>query len=169
MKIGITLGLKSNTESIWTNGIKQNVLMLVDLLRRSKKNYEICILNIFDIDFTEKPYYLKDIDVFYVKDKFMEMDLIISMGGQILDSDLKKFRENGDKKVVSYKCGNNYVLSMEEILFGESKNGGEFEQEIDELWYVPQQYEVNNGYYKTLHRTNALMVPFLWNQKFFLH
>lgn len=166
MKIGITLGLKSNTESIWTNGIKQNVLMLVDLLKRSKKDYEICILNIFDIDFTEKPYYLKDIDVFYVKDKFMEMDLIISMGGQILDSDLKKFRESGDKKVVSYKCGNNYVLSMEEILFGESKNGGEFEQEIDELWYVPQQYEVNNGYYKTLHRTNALMVPFLWNQKF---
>ena len=37
-------------------------------------------INIFDVDFTEKPYYLKDIDIFYVKDKFMEMDLIISMG-----------------------------------------------------------------------------------------
>ncbi len=24
MKIGITLGLKDNKESIWTNGIKQN-------------------------------------------------------------------------------------------------------------------------------------------------
>lgn len=166
MKIGITLGLKTNNESIWTNGIKQNVLMLVDLLKRSKKKYEICILNIFDVDFTTKPYYLKDIDIFYVKDKFMEMDLIISMGGQMLDSDLKKFRESGDKKVVSYKCGNNYVLSMEEILFSESSSTGEFEQELDELWYVPQQHEANNGYYRTLHRTNALMVPFLWNQKF---
>ena len=55
---------------------------------------------------------------------------------------------------------------MEEILFSEGSNTGEFEQELDELWYVPQQHEVNNGYYKTLHRTNALMVPFLWNQKF---
>jgi hypothetical protein len=39
MKIGITLGLKDNKESIWTNGIKQNVLILVNLLKKSSKNY----------------------------------------------------------------------------------------------------------------------------------
>jgi hypothetical protein len=38
MKIGITLGLKDNKESIWTNGIKQNVLMLVHLLNNSEEN-----------------------------------------------------------------------------------------------------------------------------------
>lgn len=166
LKIGITLGLKDNKESIWTNGIKQNVLMLVHLLKNSKKNYEVCILNIFNVDFTEKPSYLKDIDIFYFNDKFMEMDLLISMGGQILDSDAKKFKENKDKKIVSYKCGNNYVLSMEEILFKESKTGSEIEQEIDELWYVPQQDEVNRGYYTTLHRTNSIIVPFVWHPKF---
>lgn len=37
LKIGITLGLKSITESIWTNGIKQNVLMLVHLLKNSSE------------------------------------------------------------------------------------------------------------------------------------
>ena len=153
-------------ESIWTNGIKQNVLMFTHLLKNSKKNYEVCILNIFDVDFTEKPSYLKDIDIHYFKDKFMDMDLIIVMGGQVLDSDLKKFRESGNKKVVSYKCGNNYVLTMEEILFKETKTNGEFEQEIDELWYVPQQDEVNRGFYRTLHRTNSLIVPFIWHQKF---
>lgn len=166
LKIGITLGLKDNKESIWTNGIKQNVLMLVHLLKKSNKNYEVCILNIFNVDFTEKPSYLKDIDIFYFNDKFMEMDLLISMGGQILDSDAKKFKENKDKKIVSYKCGNNYVLSMEEILFKESKTGSEIEQEIDELWYVPQQDEVNRGYYTTLHRTNSIIVPFVWHPKF---
>lgn len=166
LKIGITLGLKNNKESIWTNGIKQNVLMLVHLLKKSNKNYEVCILNIFNVDFTEKPSYLEDIDIFYFNDKFMEMDLLISMGGQILDSDAKKFKENKDKRIVSYKCGNNYVLSMEEILFKESKTGSEIEQEIDELWYVPQQDEVNRGYYTTLHRTNAIIVPFVWHPKF---
>ena len=29
LKIGITIGLKDNKESIWTNGIKQNVLMFI--------------------------------------------------------------------------------------------------------------------------------------------
>jgi hypothetical protein len=166
LKIGITLGLKSNTETIWTNGIKQNVLMLVHLLKNSKKNYEVCILNIFDVDFTVKPSYLKDIDIYYFNDKFMEMDLIVSMGGQILDSDAEKFKQDKNKKIVSYKCGNNYVLTMEEILFKESKYGAEVEQVIDELWYVPQQDEVNRGYYTTLHRVNALIVPFIWHQKF---
>ena len=37
LKIGITLALKSLDESIWTNGMKQNVLMLAHLLKQSKK------------------------------------------------------------------------------------------------------------------------------------
>ena len=166
LKIGITLALSSNNESIWTNGIKQNVLMLAHLLKNSDKNYEVCILNIFDVDFTEKPSYLKDLDIHFFNDKFMEMDLIILMGAQVQESQLKKFRENDDKKVVSYKCGNNYVIAMEEIIFKGSEDGGVYEQEIDELWYIPQQDEVNKGFYPILHKTNSIIVPFIWHQKF---
>jgi hypothetical protein len=166
LKIGITLALSSNNESIWTNGIKQNVLMLAHLLKNSDKNYEVCILNIFDGDFTEKLSYLKDLDIYFFNDKFMEMDLIILMGAQVQESQLKKFRENDDKKVVSYKCGNNYVIAMEEIIFKGSEDGGVYEQEIDELWYIPQQDEVNKGFYPILHKTNSIIVPFIWHQKF---
>lgn len=78
----------------------------------------------------------------------MEMDLIMVMGAQVFDSHLKEFRKSGkNKKVISYKCGNNYVLTMEEILFKDESDGGEYEQEIDELWYIPQQDEVNRGYH----------------------
>ena len=166
LKIGITLALSSSDESIWTNGIKQNVLMLAHLLKNSDKNYEICILNTVKIDFTQKPSYLKDLDIEFFNDKYMEMDLIIVMGAQVHDSDLKKFRESGDKKVVSYKCGNNYVIAMEEIIFKGNEDSGVYEQEIDELWYIPQQDEVNKGFYPILHKTNSIIVPFIWHQKF---
>lgn len=166
LKIGITLGLESNKESIWTNGVKQNVLMLTHLLKNSKNNYEVCILNIFDVDFSTKPDYLEDVNIYNFKDKFMEMDLIISMGAQVSDEDLKKFRSSGDKKVVSYKCGNNYVTTMEQILFNQNNEPLFTEMEIDELWYVPQQDESNRGYYTTLHRTKAIVVPFIWHPKF---
>jgi hypothetical protein len=166
LKIGITLALSSSDESIWTNGIKQNVLMLAHLLKNSDKNYEICILNTVKIDFTEKPSYLKDLDIQFFNDKYMKMDLIIVMGAQVHDSDLKKFRESGDKKVVSYKCGNNYVIAMEEIIFKGNEDSGVYEQEIDELWYIPQQDEVNKGFYPILHKTNSIIVPFIWHQKF---
>jgi hypothetical protein len=168
MKIGITLGLKDNKESIWTNGIKQNVLMLVHLLKNSKKNYQVYILNTMDVDFTERPSYLDGIDIVYFNDHFLDMDLLICMGAQVFDHQLETFKRSGkNKKVVSYKCGNNYVIHMENILFRPSEDKSfQYEKQYDEIWYVPQQDEVNSGLYKTLYRTNALAVPFIWSEKF---
>ncbi len=137
MKIGITLGLKDNKESIWTNGIKQNVLMLVHLLKNSEKKYDVCILNSMNVDFTEKPSYLDGIDIHYFNDKFLEMDLLIVMGAQIFDYQLETFKKSGsNKKVVSYKCGNNYVIHMENILFKPSEDKKfQYEKQYDEIWY----------------------------------
>jgi hypothetical protein len=165
LKIGITLALKENNESIWTNGIKQNVLMLVDLLKKSQNNYEVCILNTINLDWSTKPYYLTDIDIFNFKDKFMEMDLLIVMGAQINNTDILKFKEDKNKRIISYKCGNNYILNVEDILFKEEKIL-QLERDYDELWYIPQLHENNHGYYHTVYRTNSLVVPFLWDAKY---
>jgi hypothetical protein len=168
LKIGITLSLKTTNESIWTNGIKLNVLNLVRLLKRSKKEYEVCILNTVKLDWSTKPDYLKGIDIYFFDEKFKEMDLIISMGAQVDETHLKKFKEKQDKKVIGYKCGNNYVVTMENILFKEPEKNTiyQYEKEFDEIWYIPQQHETNYGFYRTLYRTNAIMVPFVWDNKF---
>jgi hypothetical protein len=170
IKIGITLGLKDNKESIWTNGIKQNVLMLIRLLKNSNKNYQVKLLNTIELDWSEKPGYLKDVDVCNFKDNYMDMDFIIVMGAQIHNDEIKKFKESGNKKVVSYKCGNNYVITMENILFKDDNEPKSFqyEEDYDEVWYIPQQDEVNRGFYKTLYRTNSFIVPFVWHNQYLL-
>jgi hypothetical protein len=170
LKIGITIGLKDNKESIWTNGIKQNVLMLHRLLKNSTKEYEIKLLNTIEVDWSTKPTYLNDINICTFKDNFMDMDLLIVMGAQISNSDIKKFKTDPNKKVISYKCGNNYVITMENILFKEEEEGKlhQFEEDYDEVWYIPQQDEVNKGFFKTLYRTNAFIVPFVWHNQYLL-
>ena len=170
LKIGITLGLKDEKESIWTNGIKQNVLMLIHLLNNSELNYEITLLNTFKFDYTKKQSYLKDINIEFFEDKYLDMDLIVVMGAQVHNYQIEEFRKSGDhKKVVAYKCGNNYVIAMENILFGENPDKKyQFNEDYDEIWYIPQQDEVNRGFYHTLYRTNAFIVPFIWHQKFLL-
>jgi hypothetical protein len=170
LKIGITIGLKDNKESIWTNGIKQNVLMLHRLLKNSTKEYEIKLLNTIEVDWSTKPTYLNDIDICTFKDNFMDMDLIIVMGAQISNSDIKKFKSDPNKKIISYKCGNNYVITMENILFKEEEEGKfhQFEEDYDEVWYIPQQDEVNKGFFKTLYRTNSFIVPFVWHNQYLL-
>ena len=166
LKIGITLGLKSNTESIWTNGIKLNVLILLRMLKKSKKNYEVCILNTIEVDWSVKPSYLKDVEIYNFRDKFQEMDFLIVMGAQVSEADLMLFKKDNNKKVVSYKCGNNYILHAESVLFKESESkNSQYERQFDEVWYIPQQHETNNGYYHTLYRTNSLIVPFVWDSQ----
>lgn len=167
LKIGITLGLKTNTESIWTNGIKQNVLTLSHLLKRSNNNYQVTILNTIKVDWSEKPSYLKDYDICYFDEKYLDMDLIIVMGAQVESEKIKKFKSiKNDNKVISYKCGSNYILTTESVLFGKEDKWSEFENYFDEVWYIPQQHETNLGYYHTLYRTNAVVVPFIWHHKF---
>ena len=170
LKIGLTIGLRDNKESIWTNGIKQNILMLTRLLTNSKNNYEITLLNTIEVDWTERPSYLNGIDIRTFKDNFMEMDMLIVMGAQISNADIKNFKSNPNKKVISYKCGNNYVITMENILFKTEEEGKlhQFEEDYDEIWYIPQQDEVNRGFYKTLYKTNAFIVPFVWHNQYLL-
>jgi len=168
LKIGITLGLKSTDESIWTNGIKLNVLIFLKMLKKSSKNYQVTLLNTVKLDFTKKPDYLKDIDIHYFNDKYEEMDLIVCMGAQVDDELLSKFKEKDkNKKVISYKCGNNYIITAENILFKPSEDKSfQYEKTYDEIWYIPQQHETNYGFYRTLYRTNAIMVPFVWDSQF---
>ena len=93
LKIGITLSLKTTDESIWTNGIKLNVLNLVRLLKRSKKEYEVCILNTVNLDWSVKPDYLKGIDIYFFDEKFQEMDFTESAIKKINGDDFDNLLE----------------------------------------------------------------------------
>ena len=167
LKIGITISLQSVDEALWTNGIKLNALILIRLLENSVNKYDVCLLNTSGIDLTNKPDYLKDIKIYKFEDKYTEMDLIFTLGAQIGEDQIKHFKSLGDKKVVSYRCGNNFVISMETVLFKPSvERVHQYEKDFDELWYIPQQHETNQGYYHTLYRTDAIMVPFIWHHKY---
>ncbi len=168
LKIGVTIGLNSIDESIWTNGMKLNILTLIKLLNKSKNNYDVYLLNTNPIDISNKPPHLDEFNVDIFDDKYHEMDLIIIMGSQPKSEHIEHFKSiKTTNKVVSYKCGNNYVLAVEEMLFKDGPNTFYIhENYFDEIWYVPQQHETNNGYYSTLYRTNSIVVPFLWDKAF---
>jgi hypothetical protein len=170
IKIGVTITILTYEDSIWTNGIKLNTLIFTTLLKKSLKNYQVCLLNSTDLDLsTKKPKYLEGIDVYKFEDKYEEMDLIVTMGAQVHENHLKHFRSLPNKRVVAYKCGNNYIVHTENVLFKPSEERPfQYETELDEIWYVPQQHETNCGYYETLHRTRSLIVPFLWHQSYLI-
>jgi hypothetical protein len=168
IKIGITISISTQEDSIWTNGIKLNTLMLTTLLKKSEKHYQVFLLNTTSLDLSEKkPRYMDGIDVLGFEQSYEEMDLIITMGAQVHEKHLKHFRSLPNKRVVAYKCGNNYIVHAENVLFKPSEDlAFQYETELDEIWYVPQQHDTNCGYYQTLHRTRSIIVPFVWHHSF---
>jgi len=165
IKIGVTINLKSVNESLWTNGMKLNIFTFIKLLNKSKLNYEVSLLNTDKIDISNIPPHLREVNFDLLENKYEDLDLLVSMGAQVLPKIIKYLNEKGSK-VINYKCGNNYVLSLEKMLFKESpKNYPIHDKGIDEVWYVPQQHETNQGFFRTLYRCNSLPVPFIWDNE----
>ena len=102
-----------------------------------------------------------------------DTDLMIWLGATYSDAnDILDFKKTGpNKKVIKYVCGNNYLNDAEASMFTSdfhAKSTG-YNQEIDEVWYVPQQEELNREYYRVLHNlptSKVKPVPFVWDPVF---
>ena len=170
MNIGITIHLSTENESIWINGIKLNALYLLKALKEI--GYNAYILNASEV---QAPYEgkitwnINEFPIYDYKEKANDTDLMIWLGATYSDQDILDFKKTGpNKMVVKYVCGNNYMNDAEHVIFNNPGAIG-YNQEIDEIWYVPQQEELNRDYYRVLHNLPANKVrpvPFIWDPVF---
>lgn len=181
MKIGITLGLKKPNESMWINGIKLNAIFLMNALQ--KTGNKVVLLDTSKTVSRSKSGKLNDDELVWDSKKFpvydyrktvQTCDILILLGVAVGPEEVDKFKLTGpNKKVIKYACGNNYVIDMENMIHKEGEAvdniGVTFNQNIDEVWYVPQQGYQNQDYYSILHqlpKEKVFAVPFIWDPMF---
>ena len=174
MKIGITINFQKG-DSLFSNGIKQNVINLAKVFKNSKKNYDVNIINIINSDDIIPDSYEWDNEIKTINfreisnDDISTFDIWIILAIVPSLSDFQVFRSlNPNCKIISYKCGNNYQLFIEEVIFDINQiSSKEFGPDIyDEIWHIPQQDFNNKYFYSTLYRTNSRLVPFVWDPVF---
>lgn len=173
MNIGITIGLTQENESLWINGIKLNALYLANTLL-SIEGHEVWILDTSDKvkDLTKVQWDTNRFKVFKFVDKFKEVDLLITLGTSIPNNWSQEIKlANPKAKIVKYQCGNNYVIDMERVLFGDPDAEGIPSWDIghDETWLIPQQEHHNKEYFQLIYRHTAdkvKVVPFIWDPMF---
>lgn len=166
LNIGVTIFLKEENQSVWTNGIIQNAIFLARTLMNSEKKYNVYIVNISEIKITNKLDWdiekYKTVHINEVKDK---LDLLIMLGGTLIPEDVQAIRNSGCK-VISYKCGNEYIISMENIMFNARTDMRPTYMPLDEVWIIPQMENTNSEYWRMFYRTNIITIPFVWNSMF---
>lgn len=173
MKIGITLGLTKEHESLWINGIKLNALYLANTLKQIPGN-EVFLLDTSDKvkDLSKVTWDPKEFPIYKFVDKWTEIDLLITLGTSLPETYIKAIKlKNPNAKIVKYQCGNNYVVDMERVLFGDPEMEGVPSWDLghDETWLIPQQEYQNKEYFKTIYRqddSRVKVVPFIWDPMF---
>lgn len=173
MRIGITLGLTKEYESLWINGIKLNAIYLANTLKQIDGT-EVFLLDTGNkvSDLTKVTWNTDIFPIYKFEDNFKNIDLLITLGTSLPEKWSKALRfVNPNIKIVKYQCGNNYVVDMERVLFGDPTESGAPAWDLghDETWLIPQQEYQNLEYFKSIYRqddSKVKVVPFIWDPMF---
>ena len=163
--IGITISVKES-ENIWNNGIRQNVVNLNLILNNSKNNYTTYIVN--TSEYADIEYKLDGISIYPIKEKIKELDILFILGSQIHDVDYDYLKKKGSK-IIHYNCGSTYILDVQDILFIPETDKRLYKHTPNEIWCIPQNIKTNKHYFETLYRKEVKEVPFVWSPVFIDH
>ncbi len=164
LNIGITIGLRSPDESLWTNGIKQNALFLAKLFRNSPLGHRVVLLNTTEVSVSGDLAWDRE---FFPTLPFAQgcddLDVLVELGGQIGPDETERIKSRGTR-LISYCCGPEYVQGAEAMIFGRRLWSNLWiNPAYDELWVIPQIHDLNAGYLQTLRRCPVRRVPFVWD------
>lgn len=164
LKIGITIGLHEPNESLWTNGIKQNALFLAKLFKNSPLGHDVTLLNTTSVEISDQlPW---DLNLFSTKafeSACDGLDIVIELGGQISAEQTRRIKSQGTF-LISYCCGAEYIQNIEAMIFGRRLWDDVFiNEQYDEVWIIPQVWDINRGFFQVFRKCPIRKVPFVWD------
>jgi hypothetical protein len=168
LRIGITIGLHHEAETLWNNGIKQNAVFLAEALKHCPNTASVVLVNTTNIPISSSlPWDLARWPTVPFEAAKDDMDVLIELGGQIDSSQTDYLKQRGTH-LVSYCCGFEYVHATESMLFDRRLWGQNLfiNQRYDDIWMVPQVADTSQPYFEVLRRVPARIVPFVWSPVF---
>ncbi|SFA94637.1 Protein of unknown function [Collimonas sp. OK607] len=168
LRIGITIGLHQENESLWTNGIKQNAVYLAEALKQCPSVASVHLVNTTAIAITAAlPWDQARWPTVTFGQAKDNLDVLIELGGQV-DAGQTAYLKTHGCRLISYCCGVEYVNVMQSVLFDRPMWGYNLfvNQRYDAIWMVPQVANTSQSYFETLRRRPAQVVPFVWDPIF---
>lgn len=168
LRVGITIGLHHEAETLWNNGIKQNAVFLAEALRHCPNVAATVLVNTTQTAITDKlPWDQTRWPTRTFDDAKDTLDVLIELGGQIDAAQTEYLKQRG-VRLVSYCCGFEYVHAMESVLFRRPLWGENLfvNQRYDDIWMIPQVDNISRSYFEVLRRLPARVAPFIWSPMF---
>ncbi|KHK49798.1 hypothetical protein PI87_25245 [Ralstonia sp. A12] len=165
--VGVSLFVRGAGQSLWENGIFQNCLLLILLLRQSPIVAEAVMVSggsgVADprmmLDEWNVPLLTQD-------EAMQRCDLVIEMSAQFSIDWITAFRQRGGK-VVTMRVGNDYVIDIERAIFDKPSGFLFSGAPYDGVWTIPEFEHSCLHYYQTGLRSPVTILPHLWHPVLF--
>ncbi|NBP56431.1 DUF2827 family protein [bacterium] len=170
INIAITINIIEPEESLFTNGIKQNTIILRDCLLRSELVNEVYYINFgHQKDISKSPWKAYEQWIMHdFKESLGKIDLYINAAVFMNEPEINAAREHG-AKVINQVMGNEYYGFLENVLF--KNNNSSIIRKIkglDAAWISPHLYENNKALFEVLYDAPAYVAPYIWSPQFLM-
>ncbi|MEM5382911.1 DUF2827 domain-containing protein [Paraburkholderia phymatum] len=164
LRVGVSLYVRKGEQSLWENGIFQNCLFLVTLLKRIPSVQEASIVVGGGGDVTDARRFIEDTDVALIdmQHAALHLDVMIEMSAQLDREWAVRFRERGGK-LVTMRVGNDYVIDIERMIFDKPHALLISGSPYHEVWTLAEYERTCAPYYRSAIRAPVRIVPHLWS------
>ncbi|KAF0114722.1 MAG: hypothetical protein FD163_2377 [Hyphomonadaceae bacterium] len=163
LKIGITAhaGIKP-INTLWSNGIGQNIGYLALLLRRLQIVDSVNIVSCPDGE-THTLGTMFGLPVVSMDTAAATLDIIIELGIRGAQPHHIDTLRNRGGKIINYVAGNTLVINLE-ALARDTGNGDWINPKgYDAVWITPQNWHTNHGYFKLTYSPKTSIAPHIWD------
>ena len=160
MRIGLSVLTRAG-QSLWENGIGQNVLFLANLLKNAPLVEGVYLLDCGDQGALpgDAPAEFRSLPLVPLGNADDLVDVTIEIAGGLEMEWVKRFRARGGK-TVCYVCGQPYAALIEFSVFNRPGYWSD-PTRADEIWILPKD-RAFAPMLRTMHRCPVQIVPYLW-------
>lgn len=170
LRIGVTLFIRDETQSIWENGIFQNCFFLLMLLKQLPGVSRCFIVNGGPGDPAQASGLFSGVDaeVLTMDEAMTNLDVMIELSAQLNPEWARTFEARGGR-IVGMRVANDFVIDSERMAHGLSAallmSGVPYHQ----IWTLPAFERTCGPYYRAGFHAPVRVLQHLWSPALLLH
>ncbi len=168
LRVGVTLYLRDDAQSIWENGALQNVVFLVQLLQRSPLVARAAVVINRDHRNGLPPGLMlqePELEIMTLPEAMESLDVLIELSALLDDAWIREFRQRGGR-TIWMRVGNDYVIDIERAMFALPPASLCNRRPVDAVWTLPEFEHSCGDYFRISTRAPLRVVPHLWTPRF---
>lgn len=164
LRIGVTLFLRDERQSIWENGIFQNSFFLLETLQKSPLVEWSCIVASGPGDPASARHFLSGVEasVIDLTEAMETLDVVIELSAQLDPEWGHRFVERGGR-IVAMRVASDFVIDAERMAFGLSPGLLMSGVPYHEVWTLPAFEPTCRTYYEMGFRAPVRIMQHLWS------